>query len=84
MPHDLRRRFWLESILASVTGIVAVFALFWHDWIEAIFRIEPDKGDGSAEWLIVLILLMITAASGAGACLEWRRARLVRRMSSLS
>ena len=76
MPRGLRNRFWLESILGSVTGVVAVVTLFWRDWIEAIFGVDPDRGDGSAEWLAVLVLVIITAALAIGARLEWRRARL--------
>jgi len=79
MPRGLRYRFWLESILGSITGVSAVVTLFWHDWIEAVFGVDPDKGNGSAEWLIVLILLILTATLAIGAHLEWRHARLVQR-----
>ena len=76
MPSGLRRRFWLESICGSVTGMLAAITLFWHDWIQAVFRINPDNGDGSAEWLIVLILILVTVALAVGARREWRRAGL--------
>ena len=76
MPSGLRYRFWLQSIFGSITGVVAVVTLFSHDWIEAVFGVDPDKGSGSAEWLVVLILLLLTVASAAGARLEWRRAQL--------
>jgi DMSO/TMAO reductase YedYZ heme-binding membrane subunit len=79
MPSGLRYRFWLESILGSITGVVAVVSLFWHDWIEAVFGVDPDKGNGSAEWLVVLILLILTVALAIGARLEWRRAQLAGR-----
>jgi len=75
MTPGLRYRFWLESILGSITGVVAVVTLFSHDWIEAVFGVDPDKGSGSAEWLVVLILLLLTVAFAAGARLEWRRAQ---------
>jgi hypothetical protein len=76
MPSGLRRRFWLESVLGSVTGAVAIITLFWQDWIETIFGVDPDKHSGSAEWLVVLILLAVTSALAIGARLEWRRACL--------
>lgn len=79
MPSGLGRRFWLESICGSVTGIAAVITLFWHDWIEAVFKIHPDGGNGSAEWLIVLVLFLVTAALAVGARREWRRAALAAR-----
>jgi len=80
MSHGLRRRFWLQSILGSVTGIVTSLTLVWHDWIEAVFRIEPDRGNGSAEWLVVVILLVFSAAFGVSARLESHRARLAWRV----
>ena len=79
MPSGLRRRFWLESICGSVTGMLAVITLFWHDWIEAVFRVDPDSGNGSAEWLAVLVLLIATVALASGARREWRRAGLATR-----
>jgi undecaprenyl pyrophosphate phosphatase UppP len=76
MPHRLRRRFWLESILGSITGCLAVVTLFWHDWIEVVFGVDPDHGSGSAEWLVVVVLLIVTIILAACARLEWRRAWL--------
>ena len=70
MPSGLRYRFWLESGLSLITGTLAIVTLFWHDWIETVF------GNGSAEWLVVFIALLITAALAVGARHEWRRAQL--------
>jgi undecaprenyl pyrophosphate phosphatase UppP len=79
MPSGLRYRFWLESVFGSVAGVLAVVTIFWHDWIEAVFGVDPDKGNGSAEWLVVLILLVITVTLAVSARLEWRRAQLAER-----
>jgi tetrahydromethanopterin S-methyltransferase subunit E len=79
MPSGLRYRFWLESFFGSLTGVLAVITIFWHDWIETVFGVDPDKGNGSAEWLVVLVLLVITVALAVGARLEWRRAQLAER-----
>jgi hypothetical protein len=76
-PSGLRIRFWIESIFASATGVLAVVTTFWHDWIEAVFGFDPDRGNGSAEWLAVAALAVVTVALAAGARYEWRRARLV-------
>ena len=76
MPQGLRLRFWLESVLGSITGILAVVTLFWHDWIETVFGADPDQGNGSAEWLVVAVLLLVTVTLVVGARIEWRRARL--------
>jgi hypothetical protein len=69
----------MESILALITGTAAVITLSWHDWIEIIFGVDPDQGNGSAEWLVVVILLIVTSVLVLGARLEWRRAWLAAR-----
>jgi len=79
MPRGLRHRFWLESVLGLITGVSAVITLFWPHWIEAVFRSDPDENNGSAELLIVVILLILTATLAIGARLEWRRCRLAER-----
>jgi undecaprenyl pyrophosphate phosphatase UppP len=76
-PAELRVRFWVESVFASVTGVLAVVTIFWHDWIEAVFGVDPDHGNGSAEWLVVLTLAVVTVALAVVARHEWRRARRV-------
>ena len=72
-PAQLRRRFWLEAALASVTGLLFFMTMFWHDWLEALgFR--PDHGNGSAEWLFFAGCLVVCVGSSAMARVEWRKA----------
>ncbi len=78
MVHKFPYRFWLESIVGSITGIMAVVTFFWHDWIETVFGVDPDKGSGSAEWLVVVILLLVTVMLAVVARLEWRRAQMTK------
>jgi hypothetical protein len=79
MPHGLRHRFWVEILLGSVTGVLAIVTLLWHEWIEIIFGVDPDKGNGSAEWAVVALLMIVTVSLAFAARLEWHRARLVQR-----
>jgi hypothetical protein len=69
----LRLRFWVETALASVTGILAGVTIVWHEWIEA-FGFDPDHGDGTWEWAIVLALAAATLALAGQARHEYRRA----------
>ncbi|HTT92330.1 MAG TPA: hypothetical protein VMF65_22440 [Acidimicrobiales bacterium] len=69
----LRARFWFEVMMASVTGFVAVLTLAWRDWIETVFGVDPDHGNGSLEWVVVAVLAIVTVALVAGARVEWRR-----------
>ncbi len=59
--------------MASVTGFVAVLTLVWRDWIETVFGVDPDHGNGSLEWFVVAALAVITTALVVGARVEWRR-----------
>ena len=74
MPDRLRRRYWIEMGLALVSGAVLLLTVLWNNWIEIVFRVDPDQGNGSLERLIVLACLAITLATVALARLEWRRA----------
>lgn len=76
MRQAVRLRFWLESGLAFVTGILFVITLAWHDWIEIIFNVDPDQGNGFLEWSIVGVLLVVTMALLILANYEWHRARV--------
>jgi hypothetical protein len=55
--HDLRMR--VEAGLAITTGLLALLTLVWRDWIEAVFRVDPDKGNGNVEWLAVAVLAAV-------------------------
>lgn len=73
MKKNLRRRFWVETVLASAAGILCLITPIWPDWIEMISGWDPDQHDGSAEWMIALGLLIVAAAITAVAAGEWRR-----------
>ena len=77
MRNPLRRRFWLETGMAIVTGILLVITLVWRDWIEVVFGVDPDQGNGTLEWLIVGALLVVTITLFTLAGYEWRRIRAV-------
>jgi hypothetical protein len=75
MRNALRRRFWLETAMAIVTGILSVITLVRNDWIEIVFRVDPDNNNGTLEWLIVGVLLVVTITLFILASYEWRRTR---------
>lgn len=76
-PIGLRTRFWVEATLTSVSGALTLVTMFWHDWLEA-FGFDPDHGNGTAEWLVVVGLLAVTVTFAGLARLEWRCAALAR------
>lgn len=75
MKKGLRPIFWAETILAALTALLLVVTLFSNDWIELVFRVDPDGGNGSFEKLIVGALLLVTLALIVLAGVEWRRTR---------
>jgi hypothetical protein len=76
MKSALRRRFWLEMSMAIVTCMLFVITLVQRNWIEIVFRVDPDNGSGALEWLIVGALFIITIMFVTLAGYEWRRARI--------
>jgi hypothetical protein len=74
MGRTLPRRFWFEIGMASTTGLLALITPIFPDWIELVSGWDPDRHDGSVEWLIVVGLLVVTVVMVALAALEWRRA----------
>jgi len=69
----LQLRFALVAVTASVCGILALVTIFWSDWIEAVFGVDPDHGNGTAEWLAVAVLAAVALGLGAAARREWDR-----------
>jgi hypothetical protein len=81
MGNVLRRRFWLEAGMGTITGILFVITLIWRDWIE-VFGVNPDSGNGWLEWLIVGVLSVVTITLFVLVRYEWGRARTTIRYHS--
>ena len=60
MTHRLSLRLWIETILGVASPIAFVMTLIMPNWIERILGFEPDGGDGSAEWGLVILLGIAT------------------------
>ncbi|WP_246102326.1 ABC transporter permease [Streptomyces piniterrae] len=63
----------MEIALGTLSGLLFLVTLIWHDWIELIFGVEPDAGSGALEWLIVAVTALVTVLCALGARMEWRR-----------
>ena len=74
-----RRRLWIEASLAMASGLFFALTLAWPDWIELVFGADPDRGDGSVEWAILALSLMLCLFSLVLGRAEWRRVALERK-----
>ena len=72
----VRKRFWLELSCGVLGAFLFLLTLITREWIELIFRVDPDRGSGAVEWAIALTLLAVAAVSFALAHREWRRPAL--------
>jgi hypothetical protein len=75
MKKHLSNRFWLEAGLGAASVILLVMTLLWQDWIEIVFRVDPDHGNGSFEWLIVGVTAIAAITCSVLARSEYRRAQ---------
>ncbi len=71
--HRVRARLWVEAILGALCLFLAALTLITREWIEELFGVDPDGGNGSLEWLIVAGLGIAAFVAGAMARSEWRR-----------
>ncbi len=73
MKH-LTSLFWIEALLALGNAVLLVLTVAWTDWIEIVFKVDPDANSGAAEWALVAVTLALTIAFVVLARAEWRRA----------
>jgi len=70
-----RRRLRLEVGLATLSALLFFATLLWPEWIEIVFGIDPDFGNGSFEWLIMELTVISAVVAIFLARADWRRIR---------
>ena len=70
----------IEVVLAAILGMATILTAVWPSWIEGLFGFDPDGGNGTTEWWIVIVLAVTTIAVAA---LARRDLRIVRRRASI-
>ena len=71
-----RTRLRVDAVLASLSAFLLVLTLVVPDWIEVVFRVDPDAGSGELEWLIAGAFALGTVGFGLAARREWRLSRV--------
>jgi hypothetical protein len=69
---------WVETVLAAASAGLFLLTLVWREWIEAVFGVEPDGGDGSLEFALPVVLLCITITLSLLVRRDWRVRRSIR------
>jgi hypothetical protein len=70
-----RKRLRFEIGLAIISGLLFLITLVSNEWIEIVFGVDPDGGDGSLEWLITLSTAIIAIIAIILVRSDWRRLR---------
>jgi len=73
VKRTLRRLFWVETALAMLSAFFVFLTALWKDWIEIVFRVDPDHHGGTLERVVVLTFIAPTIACIALARREWQR-----------
>ena len=73
MRGKVRQRFWVETGVGAIACVLGFVTPIFPGWIEFVSGYDPDRGDGSLEWLIVLGLFLVTIVMLALAVREWWR-----------
>lgn len=68
-----RTRFWIQATLAVLTTVLAVVTLISREWIELLFGVDPDGGNGALEWGIVVVLLAASVTFSMIGYAEWKK-----------
>ena len=68
-------RYQIERVLAALCGLALLLSLFLPQWIERLSGASPDGGNGEAEWLVSIGLLVLTLCFSAFARRDHRMLR---------
>ncbi len=67
-----------ELVATCVSGVLAIITIAWPQWVELVFRADPDHGSGALEILIVGVLIAVAVASSLAARAQIRRGAVAR------
>ena len=76
ITRTLSGRFWVEAGLGLASTVFALLTLAWRDWVEIVFKVDPDHHSGSLEWIMVAVAVAVTVITFAAARIEWRKAAI--------
>jgi len=69
--NALSYRYWIECTFAGLSACLLILTLAVPEWIEVIFGVDPDGGNGSLEITILSACLIVTIVASVAARREW-------------
>ena len=71
----LRLQAKIETGVAIVAATLFVLTLITREWIELLTGWDPDGGNGSLEWGIVVVLAVIAVGISLRARSDWNKVK---------
>jgi hypothetical protein len=79
MQNRLPAKIWVEIALGMISASLLALTILLPDWMEVLFGLAPDAGDGSTEWGLALSLATFSVLMFGFAGRTWRKhSRLLR------
>ena len=72
----MRKRIWVEGVLALAAAVLAITTAINPEWIERLTGLDPDRGSGALEWAAVIGLGLCSIIAGLVAGRDIRRWRI--------
>ena len=72
LRRGMRLRFYAEAGLGALSAVTFAVTALVPDWIERVFGVDPDHGNGAAELGVCVLLLAVAVVMGSLARSEWR------------
>ena len=73
LARAFERRLLIEKTLAYLSAGMCLLTVVWSDWIELVFRVDPDGGNGALEWGLLVVLVATTVMFATAARADHRR-----------
>jgi hypothetical protein len=70
----VRARFWVEAVFAALATGLTLLTMVSREWIEWLTGTDPDGGNGTVEWVILVACAAVAIVASLLARHEWRRA----------
>jgi hypothetical protein len=63
----------VQTLWAAAFAVSFVVTVIDPEWVETVFGVDPDRGNGALEWLFSAALFMAFLASAGLVRRTWRR-----------